>query len=110
MIDVDVAANEIERLALQIFAAMEDGTIGDAVESLCTPDFRWENSGLPTVVGAAGYREITAAGGFGQHIRSSTRCVRSAPTWSTSRAQATRRTGSCSLNVSTTTGTPTVAT
>lgn len=68
MIDLDVASNGIERAALQLFAAMEDGRTGEGIAELCKPEFVWENSGLPAIRGMAGYRDLASGGGFGQFL------------------------------------------
>lgn len=68
MIDPDVAANELERLAVRLINSFEDGTFHHRIAEWCTPDFRWENSGLPTIVGADGFRELAAGGGIRQYI------------------------------------------
>lgn len=68
MIDVEIASNDDERLALKLLVAMEEGRVGDGIAELCTDDFVWENSGLPDVVGLEGYRELAAKGGFTEHI------------------------------------------
>ncbi len=64
MIDLDVATNDNERLALGIFKAMEDGTLPQALETLCSADFEWANSGLPTLHGRQAVLDHMAQGGF----------------------------------------------
>jgi limonene-1,2-epoxide hydrolase len=64
MIDLDRATNDDERLALALLRAMEQGRTGAAIVELCTEDFVWENSGLPTIRGIEGYRELVRSGGF----------------------------------------------
>jgi limonene-1,2-epoxide hydrolase len=68
MIDPSIGTNENERLALTLFKAMEDGTLGDQLKAVCTDDFVWSNSGLPTLHGLAEIFEHMGAGGFAQHI------------------------------------------
>ena len=70
MIDLDLASNGNERIALEALAAMETGTFGEFMESRCTEDFVWANSGLPTLNGIAEIREHMAGGGFAQFIPS----------------------------------------
>ena len=64
MINLDEASNDNERLALSLFKAMEDGTLGEAIEKSCTEDFAWANSGLPTLEGKQAVLEHMARGGF----------------------------------------------
>ena len=59
---------DCEQLALRIFKAMEDGNLLDLMPELCTDDFIWANSGLPTLHGQAAFKELTAEGGFRKHI------------------------------------------
>ncbi len=68
MIDLNLAGNANERLALEIFKAMEDGTLMQRLPDLCTEDFVWANSGLPTLDGQAAVRRLMASGGFRQEI------------------------------------------
>lgn len=68
MIDLTTATTEQERLALQLLASMEDGTLFAALDTLCTDDFEWANSGLPTLRGRDAIREFQAAGGFRQLV------------------------------------------
>jgi len=68
MIDLDDAANANERLCLQIFKAMEDGTVLDTMAEICTKDFTWANSGLPTLEGQAAITELMSSGGFANEI------------------------------------------
>ena len=68
MIDLDVANNDNEKLALTLFKAMEDDDLMDKIESLCTDDFVWANSGLPTLKGKAEIFDHMAKGGFAQRI------------------------------------------
>ena len=68
MIDLEVATNDDERLALRILLALEDGDLATRIPELCSEDFVWANSGLPTLHGR---REIEAhmqGGGFAQHV------------------------------------------
>ena len=68
MIDLSIASNENERLALTLLKSMEEGTLGDQLKELCTDDFVWANSGLPTLHGLAEISEHMASGGFTQTI------------------------------------------
>jgi limonene-1,2-epoxide hydrolase len=68
MIDPSIGTNENERLALTLFKAMEDGTLGDQLKAVCSDDFVWANSGLPTLHGLTEIFEHMGAGGFAQHI------------------------------------------
>ena len=68
MIDLSVARNDNERLALSILKAMEDGDLGNRIPQLCTEDFVWANSGLPTLRGQAAIFAHMAAGGFASDI------------------------------------------
>ena len=56
MIDLTVATNENEQLALRVFKAMEDGNLLSVMRELCTDDFIWSNSGLPTLFGQERFR------------------------------------------------------
>ena len=68
MIDLNDAGNDNERLALSIFKSMDDGTLMDVMPRLCTQDFMWANSGLPTLHGQAQIFDLMANGGFRTHI------------------------------------------
>lgn len=68
MINLDAANNDNEKLALTLFKAMEDGDLMDKIESLCTDDFVWANSGLPTLKGKAEIFDHMAKGGFARLI------------------------------------------
>ena len=68
MIDLAAARNSNEHLALAIFRAMEDGTLMQRLPELCTEDFIWENSGLPSLNGQPAIRELMARGGFRSEI------------------------------------------
>lgn len=68
MIDLDVASNANERLALSIFKAMDDGRIADAIPELTTEDFIWSNSGLPDLVGQEAVLQLLTSGGFSNEI------------------------------------------
>jgi len=68
MIDLSIASNDNERLALSIFKAMEDGTLLQTLGEICTEDFEWANSGLPTLRGRQAILEHGASGGFSQEI------------------------------------------
>ena len=43
---------------------MEDGTVGQALQDICTEDFEWANSGLPTLSGRQAVLDHMASGGF----------------------------------------------
>ena len=64
VIDVGIANNDNERNALLLLESMENGSLLATVERLCTEDFSWENSGLPTVNGQEELRALVASGGF----------------------------------------------
>ena len=68
MIDLNDANNDNERVALAIFKAMEDGTLLDTMQALCSEDFVWANSGLPTLRGQAEVIDLMARGGFRTEI------------------------------------------
>lgn len=68
MVDLDIAANEAERLALTILKSMEDGTLRQDMETLCTDDFTWENSGLPTLSSKRAVFDHMDSGGFATTI------------------------------------------
>lgn len=68
MIDPSIGRNENEQLALTLLKAMEDGNLGEQLKALCTDDFVWANSGLPTLHGLAEVFEQMGAGGFAQLI------------------------------------------
>jgi limonene-1,2-epoxide hydrolase len=68
MIDLEVASNDDERLALRLLMAIEDGDFGTELTNLCTQDFVWANSGLPTLFGQAEVLELMAKGGFASEL------------------------------------------
>ena len=68
MIDLNVASNANERLALSIFKAMDEGNLLDVMPQICTEDFVWQNSGLPTLHGQAAVFDLMAKGGFRTEI------------------------------------------
>ena len=68
MIDLADASNANERLALEIFKAMDDGRILEAISELTTPDFVWSNSGLPDLNGQQEVIDLLMAGGFSNEI------------------------------------------
>ena len=68
MIDLDAASTPNERLALELLKAMEDGTLPDALPRLCSEDFVWANSGLPTLSGLAEVFAHMEKGGFANEI------------------------------------------
>jgi limonene-1,2-epoxide hydrolase len=68
MINLAAARNDSERLALSMFKAMEDGTLPDALATLCHDDFTWSNSGLPDLKGVQAVLDLIAGGGFAQVI------------------------------------------
>ena len=68
MIDLSMAGNADEELALSLLKAMEDGDLPAKIEALCTDDFVWANSGLPTLSGKAAVQAHMEAGGFAREI------------------------------------------
>ena len=68
MIDVSVAANDPERLVLELIRAMETGELANRIRELCTEDFTWANSGLDTISGQEALFKHMAAGGFSAEI------------------------------------------
>lgn len=68
MVDPSIATNDNERLCLRLLASMEDGSFRTAANELCTPDFVFENSGLPTIRGLDHLAKFNAEGGFARHI------------------------------------------
>lgn len=68
MIDLELATNDDERLALRLLMAMEDGDLEIRMQELCTSDFVWGNSGLPTLHGQAEVAALMARGGFASEL------------------------------------------
>ena len=68
MIDLNDARTSEERTALEIFKAMEDGTLLSEMQRLCTEDFVWMNSGLPTLHGQSEVVALMQRGGFRNEI------------------------------------------
>lgn len=68
MIDVSLARNDNERLCLELLKSMEDGTFRTESRRLCTDDFVFENSGLPTINGLDQLDAFNADGGFARLI------------------------------------------
>jgi limonene-1,2-epoxide hydrolase len=68
MVDLSIARNPNELLCLRLLASMEDGTFRTLVNDLCTADFTFENSGLPTIHGLEHLARFNAEGGFAKHI------------------------------------------
>lgn len=68
MIDIEIAKNDAEKLALTILKSMEDGTLRQDMETLCTDDFTWENSGLSTLSGKQAVFDHMDSGGFASTI------------------------------------------
>ncbi len=68
MIDLTTARNDNEFLALSLLRAMEEGKTREGIENLCTSDFEWANSGLPTLKGQSEIFSHLASGGFGTMI------------------------------------------
>jgi len=68
VIDLNDASNPDERLALEIFKAMDDGRIVEAIPELTTADFVWSNSGLPDLVGQQAVLDLLMSGGFSNEI------------------------------------------
>lgn len=68
MIDLDDASTPQERLALEIFKAMDDGRIVEAIPELTTEDFVWSNSSLPDLKGQKAVLDLLTSGGFANEI------------------------------------------
>ena len=68
MSDLDMARNDNERLALSLLKSMEDGNLTETIKAICTEDFEWANSGLPTLKGQAEIFAHMESGGFAQMI------------------------------------------
>lgn len=68
MINLNDARNDAERLALTLFRAMETGDLLETISDICTEDFVWANSGLPTLYGQKAVRELMTRGGFRNEI------------------------------------------
>lgn len=68
MIDLNDASTPQERLALEIFKAMDDGRIVEAIPELTTEDFVWSNSGLPDLKGQKAVLDLLTSGGFANEI------------------------------------------
>ena len=68
MINLNDARNDAERLALILFRAMETGDLLKTISDICTEDFVWANSGLPTLYGQKAVRELMTRGGFRNEI------------------------------------------
>ena len=68
MIDLEVATNDDERLALRVLMAMEEGAFATEMKDLCAEDFVWANSGLPTLRGQAEVSALMAKGGFASEL------------------------------------------
>lgn len=64
MIDLSVARNDNERLALSLLKSMEDGTFRTQARALCTDDFTFANTGLPTIHGLDELDRFSESGGF----------------------------------------------
>lgn len=58
MIDLSIAANAEERIALRLFRAMEQGTLLNEMAEICSDDLVWGNSGLPTLKGQEEIRDL----------------------------------------------------
>ena len=68
MIDLSKANDDNEKLALMILKAMEDGDLLEQIQDLCSDEFVWANSGLPTLNGKAEVFASMRSGGFAQQI------------------------------------------
>ena len=68
MVDLSLASNDSEALCLKLLKSMEDGTFRTVARELCTPDFVFENSGLPTITGLDHLEAFNAEGGFAKLI------------------------------------------
>jgi len=67
-VDLSLARNDNERLALALFRAMEEGNFIERLPDLVTEDFAWSNSGLPTLAGRQAVIAHARAGGFARAI------------------------------------------
>ena len=68
MIDLGIAGNADEKLALELLKALEDGRVAEGIEELCSDDFVWTNSGLPTIEGKQENLDFIAKGGWGAEV------------------------------------------
>ena len=68
MIDLSQASDDNEKLALMILKAMEDGDLLGQIQDLCSDEFVWANSGLPTLNGKAEVFASMRSGGIAQQI------------------------------------------
>jgi len=68
MINLEDAGTDAETLALRIFRAMEEGDLPAQLDVLCSDDFVWANSGLPTLSGKQEILQHMANGGFANVI------------------------------------------
>lgn len=68
MIDPGIARTDSERVVLELIQAMETGTLPETIESHCSDDFVWANSGLETIEGKAALRAHMQSGGFANAI------------------------------------------
>ena len=51
MVNVSLGRNDNERTVLKLIRAMELGILDQAIDELCSSEFIWANSGLPTIYG-----------------------------------------------------------
>ena len=68
MVNISLGRNDNERTVLKLIRAMEAGTLKQAANELCSPDFIWANSGLDTIYGKEHLFRHLASGGFGKQI------------------------------------------
>jgi len=68
MIDLEMASNGDERLALRLLMSIEDGNLADVMPLLCAENFVWANSGLPNLDGQAEVLALMARGGFASEL------------------------------------------
>jgi len=64
MINLSIARNDNERLALRLLKSMEDGNFRTLTRELCTDDFTFANTGLPTIHGLDDLDRFSESGGF----------------------------------------------
>ena len=68
MIQIAVDRNPAEALVLELLKSMEDGNLQVRIPALCTPDFVWANSGLPTIRGQSELFEHLKNSGFSRLV------------------------------------------
>ena len=68
MVNISLGRNDNERTVLKLIRAMELGTLDQSIDELCSSEFIWANSGLPTIYGLEQLRGHMASGGFSNDI------------------------------------------